>query len=672
MNGVMRTLLHITLGIILLGHFAFTQEVELEDTTSEDVKLNRYHEIIAVLDESVSFFPTEPEKSRRSLELARETFEFLSQGGFGSSSVANGINTTFENALSAVTNRSEADLNIQVTVIKGGLQRLLYEVAADEASEGDLDLAKTYFSEIVKAIGGSEDNINQIRESQNPLVFQAVLDSVASQDMQANLQDAADTLQSGNTPEAYQAIAEAYSNYILIQDSPRVSENTSTAFLGAINAVVNEDSEAAESLQDLNNNVNDFVLATETDLEQALTTSETPEATTSDLDDLESDSEEASLEESVPEESPLQVEETEASPEPLEVEPDTDTSLPEIEPVTSLSEVEPEPDIDISLPEVEPATEEPEDEDPSSSLLISPPVANAPVPPAQGTVTPPILTPPVAEPLVPDSETSPATTSLGVGSKLSEDKLNSLYAKVAQATVAIETGEQAKAKESIEGFEGEYKSFFREQVLSEDQEFAEITDKLINSLKKAPALRLQDSVVLMGHVSAIESLLEDKKTSNTHEAIVATSIFWIGILRLIVMIAVAILAFVPLYFLNLAFGGGNRNWQWVGFALFLLLLPVIYEGLSFLGTLIANLTGIEGFNVLSTFSFFQNVISQLVWVIITLIAIIFASIGLYGICVQFGLLGQGRDVDASVFDKDPNVTVSDLGDDTIVDWDEEF
>ncbi len=670
MNGMVSALLKIVLGVTLFSCFAFMQEAA-ENITNEDSRLSRYREIIDILDESINRLSTQPEKSEQDLTLAQRTFEVLAQGSLGSSTVANGINTTFENARTAVRNRSEADLNIQVMVIKGGLQRFLYEIAVNQAGEGDLNLAKSYFSEVVESMGGEEEDLNQIRESQDPLVFQAVLDSVASKNMQLSLQNAAVALQSEDTPGAYQAIAQAYSSYIPIQDSPRVPENISTNFLGAINAVVNKDSTAAETLQNLNDNVAGFAENSKTDLEQVLgSTSALVEPDASEEPPIEElPVEELPLEEPTSSETlPLQTEDIVS--EPLAVEPEAAVSLPE-----AVTEEEPE-----SLPPVaasttaDESTEEPLSTSPS--LLVAPPVTSEPTAVAGSTVTPPTLAPPAAEPLPPSSESStrlPQTaTATGSDNEVSEEALNLLYAKAAQATVAIETGKQSRAKELIEGFEGDYQRFFESLVASEDPKFAEMTSKLISGLKSAPALRLQDSVVLIGHVSAIRSLLEGQNTSSTHEAIVATSIFWTGILRLIAMIAIAALAFVPLYFLNLAFGGGNRNWQWVGLALFLLLLPIIYEGLSFAGTLIAGLTGIEFLDVLSTFSFFQNVIAQVAWVAITLVAIIFASVGLYGICVQFGLLGRGKEMEASVFDKDPNVTVSDLGDDTIVDWDEEF
>jgi membrane-anchored glycerophosphoryl diester phosphodiesterase (GDPDase) len=130
---------------------------------------------------------------------------------------------------------------------------------------------------------------------------------------------------------------------------------------------------------------------------------------------------------------------------------------------------------------------------------------------------------------------------------------------------------------------------------------------------------------------------------------------------------------VPLALLNLAFGGSNRNWQLVGVALFFLFLPVIYEGLSYLGTFLADVTGVDVLDSLARFSIFQNTISQVVWTLLMALAILFAIIGLRGICVQFGLIGK-RKQDDVVPAEAPVTTIpaNATGSETVVDWDEEF
>ncbi|HHO56230.1 MAG TPA: hypothetical protein ENK21_07550 [Trueperaceae bacterium] len=190
----------------------------------------------------------------------------------------------------------------------------------------------------------------------------------------------------------------------------------------------------------------------------------------------------------------------------------------------------------------------------------------------------------------------------------------------------------------------------------------------MDNLIKAPSLRVQDAVVLAGQMGATAHGVTDVPLM--HKAIVSTTNIWAGWFRLIFATIFGILAFVPLYLLILAFGGGNKNWQLVGWSLFLLLLPMIYEGISYFSGLIASLTGIQAFNSLSSFSIFQNGLSQAIWFVLSGIAIVLAIAGLYGICVQFGLLGKRSQASGKTTVLEPSVTESSVQ--TNFDWDEEF
>src|SRR5690606_25026317 len=123
------------------------------------------------------------------------------------------------------------------------------------------------------------------------------------------------------------------------------------------------------------------------------------------------------------------------------------------------------------------------------------------------------------------------------------------------------------------------------------------------------------------------------------EAQAAVTRYWGGWPRMIVTIIAALLAILPLVLLRMAFGGGNRNWSLIGAGLFLLLLPVMLEGLGQLADLIARLAGASDLHAVAGWSILQNPLMQSAWLLLTLAAIILISIGLYGICRQFGLFG---------------------------------
>jgi len=114
---------------------------------------------------------------------------------------------------------------------------------------------------------------------------------------------------------------------------------------------------------------------------------------------------------------------------------------------------------------------------------------------------------------------------------------------------------------------------------------------------------------------------------------------WAGPLRDVVSLVVGLLALIPLFLLNVAFGGGNRHWQSIGVALFLLLLPALFEGVVGLGGVLAHYFGIDTLTPLAAYSVFSSTLAQTLWVVITLLAVTFAIVGLLGISRQFGLLG---------------------------------
>jgi len=187
-------------------------------------------------------------------------------------------------------------------------------------------------------------------------------------------------------------------------------------------------------------------------------------------------------------------------------------------------------------------------------------------------------------------------------------------------------------------------------------------------------LRLQDLENLTARTDAVARSVEGLPAPANLALNTSVASWWAGWPRLLVLLVFGILVFVPLYLLNLAFGGGNRNWQLIGIALFLLLLPVVYEALAALGSVITMLTGNDAFEVLASFSMFQSSIGQVVWAALIVLAIVFAILGLYGICVQFGLLGRSRGSRGVGITQTATTTATSAQEqtDSMVDWDEEF
>lgn len=112
-----------------------------------------------------------------------------------------------------------------------------------------------------------------------------------------------------------------------------------------------------------------------------------------------------------------------------------------------------------------------------------------------------------------------------------------------------------------------------------------------------------------------------------------------GGLRAAVFLGLALLAFVPLYLLNLAFGARNASWRAISAALALLVLPVFLEGVfGFLGWL-GDRLGVALLSGATTLTLSQGAYGVPLWALTAALGIGLAAFGFRGLCVQFGLIG---------------------------------
>ena len=582
------------------------------------------------------------------LERAARTLRPLSQDT-SSPTLVRSMEATFERARTAVRNESGADLAVQVAVLKGGFRRLLYEAAVRDANAGDLGAAGARFGALASEMGLSVETQDALAAAnittdatatpaEGAPITGAALRLTFEKGVAAALQGALGRV----NPEAglelaYPALAEAYGLFIPIQDSPFVSETTGAAFSAAIGALVSGDNGT------LTNELANLDAAAETLLEAQLVQ--------------------------------VSIEPVPVGAAPAETPP-TQTASAEAAPTEEVAPTEAAP--------TEAATETPTENENASLLAVPSPSSN-PADAFAGEVPAALDLAGILLDPARLSQTA-ANTPLNLDAyALSEGEAGALvsvyrdrgfgsvdaasehlYALGARTLIATERGDQRAAHALLDTLRADYTLLFAPLVTSLNPGGERGTLELIDSLSASPALRVQDVAVLLGELPTSEGLQGGAPSGGLEAA--ATG-FWSGFVRLALLIFLGALAFVPLYLLNLAFGGGNRNWQWVGVALFLLLLPVMFEGLISLGSLLAFFTGAEVLNVLAPFSPFQSVLAQIVWVALTGLAIVFAVAGLYGICVQFGLLGKG---DAGSVEE-MNPTIMDVGSpDAAIDWDEEF
>jgi hypothetical protein len=230
-------------------------------------------------------------------------------------------------------------------------------------------------------------------------------------------------------------------------------------------------------------------------------------------------------------------------------------------------------------------------------------------------------------------------------------------------------------------------------------ELVERTRKLLNSAHDAVGLRTSDFSVLAGELQENRLATEGRTLGAAHSAAVTVLQAIMGIPRAFLFILVGLLSVFPLYLLSLTFGGRNRYWQMLGVSFFFLLLPVMFEGLSYFGAVLSDsrFGGLSFLSSLNAFSIQQNIFAQMFWAVSVFLVIVFAAIGLRGIATQFGLLQNRRAPAAETLSTTATGTTTGvvmatsevepiskplavaqpagaptLTMETIVDWDEEF
>ena len=637
MSRVTRTLIALVALVVLNLSTVLAQD---------DEALQRYEAALANLQQSVEMLPADAGASLDALARADAALRRLSQDT-ASASLIEAMERVFDNARAAVQNRSSADLAVQAAVLRGGFQRGLLEasLAAGEPSEardgirrlaGDLglDLAT------VEAIGEAPDVSSLLRHYQA-----GVARGVAQRiDLAAGQLD--ESLET-----SYVTLAGAYGMFLSLQDSPHAPADLNEDFLALVNALVS--SESAE----VNARAGDLSAAFAGLSESLGAAAEAAEPTP----------------------------DTEPAPTQPVTEPEAiPTEEAPAEPTAPAEPADPAP-ADV------PASESPEDAagDPAGTDAPAAPDSDAPG-----------SEPPVAAgPSVPDLEAAAETlrqqdleqrgsaitaelAMRGLRGQPAEAAANQLltqgytslsgavdshYALAARFADAVSKGDDLDARAHLTSFEGLFGTSLALILNRTAPELVTQTNTLINSLRDAPTLRQSDANALIDQTAAADAGLSGTRAGMLSQAEAGVSTYFGGWPRLVVIVLLALLAILPLVLLRIAFGTGNRNWGQIGAGLFLLLLPLMLDGLGQVAALVGSLTGIGTLNQVASWLTLSTPIGEAVWLLLMLCAIMLLSVGLYGICKQFGLFG-GREPGQRASRKHDSKPETK----TLVDWDEEF
>jgi hypothetical protein len=250
------------------------------------------------------------------------------------------------------------------------------------------------------------------------------------------------------------------------------------------------------------------------------------------------------------------------------------------------------------------------------------------------------------------------------------DLLDEVRSSLAQALLYTQNGQYERSRAQLAYAYSRFRLKVYPVVGAYAPDLAERTDRLFLLTQNAVGLRTVDVALLLGEVQEMEERLLGSTLGPWHSLQVEVQLFLLGLPRAVFFLLAAALAFFPLYLIRLTFGGRNVYWNLLGLAFLFLFLPILAEGLSYFGSVMAEYGGLPWLGALANLSIGQGLLPYLAWGLSAFLVVALAGAGLRGIAAQFGLLKErGAEVTASGIESKPATT---LTSETIVEWDEEF
>ncbi|ALJ92113.1 hypothetical protein [Thermus aquaticus] len=247
--------------------------------------------------------------------------------------------------------------------------------------------------------------------------------------------------------------------------------------------------------------------------------------------------------------------------------------------------------------------------------------------------------------------------------------LDEVRGSLARAQLYTASGQHALARDHLVYAHSRFRLAIYPVVGAYAPDLAQRTDNFFLKMQNAAGLRTVDFALLLGEIQEIEERLFGSTLGPWHALQVQLGLLLLGIPRAVFFLLAAALAFFPLYLIRLTFGGRNIYWNLLGLAFLFLLLPILAEGLSYFGSVMAEYGGLPWLAALANLSIGQGLFPYLAWGLTVFLVVALAGAGLRGIAAQFGLLKErGAEVTATGVEPPPSTLTSE----TIVEWDEEF
>ncbi len=632
----------------------------------EDSVLQRYDLAIENLRIAVESVPGDGVQARDELERALNALLTLSRDAT-SVSLVQAMERTFERARTAVENQSRTDIAVQVAVLEGGFRRLVMDSAFTAAAQDDLELARTRLAHLADAMAFRAEDGAALAAASDATGLRLAFEAGTADAIAAQVQ-VAERLMTEDRDAGYVALAGAYGDSLAIQDSPRTDAALNQYLVAAAQAVVDADDDAlSSSLEGANLALVRLASAARGGLDrvegaaiapEASAPSELPSVGPAQIDVATPDTTEPAETTPVPP-AALATDQAQA-PETTETTPaaaaPTDAGLPDATAAVAGAPQDAELDAALADPLVAAAVERAlaQARDEARAVAI-----------ADWTTT--LRSAGIAEAQA--GRQAAALVDAGFGSV--QDVTDVLAADAGRAVAALRVGDDAGARAYVSDVAAVYRGSVAGLLQARDASVASDTEEILASLAERPSLREHDLTLLAAQVDAVERALSGSSQAAGLAFERTVDGLWSTWTRLGVLLVLGVLAVVQLVLLNMAFGGGNRNWRLVGWALLLLVVPIFYEALVALGSILADVLAMPELELLGRWSMFRSTTGQVVWAVLGFVGLLLATIGLRGICVQFGLLGRGRNSAKATATASATDTTRATGA-TAVDWDEEF
>ena len=640
-------------------------------TQSRDL-IASYRSIVKSLEAARASLANDPASSSAQIEAASTVFRNILDS-VGSKQLEDGATRALKDAVTAVGRGSGTDLAAQVGQVESILQRVLYERLFVEMSGNNLSQAKRYASVLAEALKFSKDAQPKLLQSvaaNNAARTRSLLETQISSSMSTALKSAK---ASPDKAVSFRQTALASSLFLIVQDSPRATELSSNDFSGSLSTL------AAGNVPEFKRSIGGVINKVEGFNRRAkgLAATAGPNVIAKPVKPVK----------------PI------ASVKPAVKPPIKSALKPAVKPVKPVSSQAAKP------------------VKPTKPAVSSTPVTSKPV------TSKPANTTSAIKPVVPIIDSGAAMASEMMHMNIPENQArnfartlaaqkfssikaatNQYQAWLARALTQVEVGDVNAGRTTLEEARTLFSTTIQPPYAVLDNDGANRTSGLLDATIAALGVRPADVIVLLGDAQSLTAKLEGGEgPSGLHSLITTVQPIWM-LLRGALFLIVGLAFFYPIYLLNLAFGGRNPFWRYIGIAMVLLFIPAILEGASWLFSMLASLTGVQALGAIGSFSILQNPIAQIVWVLTLIATVVFSTLGFRGIAEQFGLLSaktnntvmNDTSFDTSFdtgFDTTMNTSLStsvgstsvrstgfstgslrntDVGGKTIVEWDEEF